>query len=375
MPIPLVSIVINNFNYGRFLQQSIDSALAQTYSRREVVVVDDCSTDGSREIMEACRDRIVPVLRATNGGQGAAINDGFRVTKGEIVIFLDADDYLHPEAAERVAARWISGSSKLQYRLDIVDASGRKIALHPPPDVHFDSGDVTPRLLATGRYQCPVMSGNAWSGAVLRKILPVPEEDFRLCADGYLVTVAPFHGPVISLEESLGAYRLHGANAWSVVSATVDPVSLAGHLRRALRHDAARYRALEGVARGLGIAVAAAPGLRDPEHLSTRLTSLCLEPEHHPHPGDRRARLGLRGLISTLRASLPLRQRVLLALSFIGGGFLPRPAAARAATWVVAPASRPPAVEQLFRIARRVLGRGASGDAGPRRPSRQAEGV
>ena len=46
MPIPLVSIVINNFNYGRFLQQSIDSALAQTYSRREVVVVDDCSTDG-----------------------------------------------------------------------------------------------------------------------------------------------------------------------------------------------------------------------------------------------------------------------------------------------------------------------------------------
>src|SRR5262249_12374307 len=205
--------------------------------------------------------RVAPVLRTTNGGQGAAINDGFRVAKGEIVIFLDADDYLNPEAAARVASRWMPGCSKIQYRLDIVDGSGRKLALHPPADVRFDSGDVTPKLRATGRYQCPVTSGNAWSAAVLKKILPVPEEEFRLCADGYLVTVAPFHGPVVSLDESLGAYRLHGANAWSVIGATVDPATLAGHLRRTLRHDAARYSALAGVTRELGVRLQGDPRL------------------------------------------------------------------------------------------------------------------
>ena len=373
MSIPLVSIVINNFNYDRFLQQSIDSALAQTHARTEVIVVDDCSTDGSREIIHACRDRVVPVLRTANGGQGAAINDGFRVARGELVIFLDADDYLHPEAAKCVAARWNPECSKLQYRLDIVDGSGRKLALHPPADVRFDSGDVTARLRAMGRYQCPVMSGNAWSAAVLRKILPVPEDEFRLCADGYLVTVAPFHGPVVSLEETLGAYRLHGANAWSVISTTVNPVSLAGHLRRALRHDAARYRALERVAGELGLQLSPDPGLCDPEHLSNRLSSLCLEPEHHPHPGDQRASLATRGLRSVLRAPLPLRQRLLLTVWFIAGGLLPRAAAARVGTWVLAPGARPPAVRQLFKVAGRLLGRGATDGTQAGRPSEQTQ--
>jgi len=373
MSIPLVSIVVNNFNYERFLQQSIDSALAQTHARTEVIVVDDCSTDGSREIIQAYRERVVPVLRRTNGGQGAAINEGFRAARGEIVIFLDADDYLHPEAAARVAARWIPGCSKIQYRLDIVDGSGRKLALHPPADVRLDTGDVTPQLRATGRYQGPVTSGNAWSAAVLTKILPVPEDEFRLCADGYLVTVAPFHGPVVSLEESLGAYRLHGANAWSVIGATVDPGSLAAYLRRALRHDAARYRALERVAHELGLRLAAEPGLGDPEHLSNRLSSLCLEPEQHPHPGDRRASLAARGLRSVLSVSLPLRQRLLLAVWFLGGGLLPRPVAARVGTWILAPGARPAAVRQLFRVARRVLGRGGTDGAETPRTAEQAQ--
>ncbi len=375
MSIPLVSIVINNFNYGRFLQQSIDSALAQTHSRTEVIVVDDCSTDGSREIIQARGDTVVPVLRATNGGQGAAINDGFRAVQGEIVIFLDADDYLYPEAARRVAEHWKRGTSKLQYRLHIVDAEGRKIALHPPPDVALHTGDVTPRLTAVGRYPCPVTSGNAWSAAVLKRILPVPEDEFRLCADGYLVTVAPFHGPVISLDEPLGAYRVHGANAWSVIGSTADPVALAQHLRRTLRHDAARYRALEGVTSELGVPLDGEPGLRDPEHLSIRLASLCLQPEQHPHPDDGRARLALLGLVATVKESLPLRQRVLLSLGFIAGGALPRPVASRAVTWLVAPASRPPAVKKLFRLARRLLRRGASGDPGPSPAPGQVQGV
>jgi glycosyltransferase involved in cell wall biosynthesis len=61
---PLVSIVVNNFNYERFLREAIDSALAQTYAPVEVVVVDDGSTDSSRDIIASYGDRLIPVLKA-----------------------------------------------------------------------------------------------------------------------------------------------------------------------------------------------------------------------------------------------------------------------------------------------------------------------
>ena len=64
VPRPLVSIVVNNYNYGRYLGRSIESALAQTYPRTEVVAVDDASTDGSREVIRRY-PRVVPVFKAT----------------------------------------------------------------------------------------------------------------------------------------------------------------------------------------------------------------------------------------------------------------------------------------------------------------------
>lgn len=61
--LPLVSIIINNYNYGRFLREAIDSALNQTYPHVEVIVVDDGSTDGSQEIITSYGDRVIPVLK------------------------------------------------------------------------------------------------------------------------------------------------------------------------------------------------------------------------------------------------------------------------------------------------------------------------
>ena len=189
------------------------------------------------------------------------------------MIFLDADDYLYPQTARRVVAGWLPGISKIQYRLDLVDGTGRKIDIFPAREVTFDSGDVVPHLLSRGRYQTVVTSGNAFSRRALAEILPMPEQAFRLCADGYLVAIAPFHGPVVSLEEPLGAYRRHGANGWGD---TAGP--LAERLRRSLAHDGHRYRALSAKARLMRFSVAASLGMRDHEHLETRLASLCLDP-------------------------------------------------------------------------------------------------
>ncbi|MDX2203916.1 MAG: glycosyltransferase, partial [Hyphomicrobiaceae bacterium] len=75
-----VSIIITNYNYGRFLARAIDSALQQTHPHVQTIVVDDASTDNSRDIIARYGDRVVPVLLARNAGQGAAFNAGFRAS-------------------------------------------------------------------------------------------------------------------------------------------------------------------------------------------------------------------------------------------------------------------------------------------------------
>lgn len=347
VPSPLVSIVITNFNYARYLPESIESALSQTHPATEVVVVDDASVDNSRDIIRGYGSRLVAVLRERNGGHGAAFNAGFRAAGGDIVVFLDADDYLYPGAVARVVSAWAPGISKVQYRLDLVDGAGRKIDLFPAPEVRFDSGDVVPRLFATGRYETAVTSGNAFARGALEKILPVPEAEFRMGAEGYLVTLAPFHGPVVSLEEPLGAYRQHGASAWRL-----DASAPGEQLRRSLEHDSHKYRALQTKAREMGKEVPRALGMRDHQHLSTRLASLCLEPALHPYASDKRGVLALRGAVSSRHARLPWKRRAILAAWFVAGGFLPRRWAAPVIAWRLASASRPPGVDRFLKTLR-----------------------
>src|SRR6266480_1263575 len=95
----LVSIIVNNYNYERFLTEAIDSALNQTYGNTEVIVVDDGSTDGSLEIIASYGHRIIPLLKG-NGGQNSALNAGFSLSRGDVILFLDSDDVLLPTAVE-----------------------------------------------------------------------------------------------------------------------------------------------------------------------------------------------------------------------------------------------------------------------------------
>lgn len=352
MPPPWVSIVVDNFNYARFLRQSIDSALAQTWARTEVVVVDDASTDGSADVIRSYGERIVPVLQERNGGQGAALNAGFLRSRGDLVIFLDADDWLYPDAASRVAARWRSGVATVQYRLDLVDAAGTPIDLYPAPEIAFDSGAVVRKLLACGRYEGTVTSGNAFAREALSAILPIPGADFRISADGYLVTLAALFGSVLSIEEPLGAYRQHGGNAWAP-SATMSAGD-AESFRRALRHDALRHRVLAERAASLGLALRPRPGLRDHSHLSQRLASLCVDPAGHPDPSDTRLGLALRGAWASRAARLPWRRRALLAAWFLAAGVLPRPVARTAVAWRFWPSSRSPRVARVLKAVRRM---------------------
>ena len=101
--LPLVSIVVVNFNYGRYLRQIVASIYAQTYARIECILVDNGSTDESSGVLSDLADTYPDmqiVRRLVNDGQSAAALDGFAASRGMYVIFMDADDYLLPRAVE-----------------------------------------------------------------------------------------------------------------------------------------------------------------------------------------------------------------------------------------------------------------------------------
>src|SRR5436190_22493314 len=101
---PLLSIIITNYDYARWLGDSISSALRQTYRPLEVIVVDDGSTDQSRALIEQFGKQVVGVYKS-NGGQASAFNAGFARSRGDVILFLDADDELTATAGERSVAR------------------------------------------------------------------------------------------------------------------------------------------------------------------------------------------------------------------------------------------------------------------------------
>jgi glycosyltransferase involved in cell wall biosynthesis len=100
VPRPTISVVIPCYNAGKFLRETIDSILAQTYSAMEVIVVDDGSTDNSAAIAESYGPP-VRVLRQHNQGESVARNRGIEVAQGEWIAFQDADDYWHPNKLSR----------------------------------------------------------------------------------------------------------------------------------------------------------------------------------------------------------------------------------------------------------------------------------
>ncbi|GAB3219720.1 glycosyltransferase family 2 protein [Algoriphagus aestuariicola] len=111
---PLVSIIIPVYNKADIVRETLESALAQTYSNTEIVLVNDGSTDGSLDILKTyARDfpEKIQLVTQKNSGVSQATNKGIQVAKGEFIQFLDADDLLFPEKIENQVGLLIGKSS------------------------------------------------------------------------------------------------------------------------------------------------------------------------------------------------------------------------------------------------------------------------
>ncbi|MGF1480896.1 MAG: glycosyltransferase [Cyanophyceae cyanobacterium] len=206
---PFVSVVIANYNYGCFLSQAIESVLQQTYQNFELLVVDDGSTDRSREILESYRGKMTAIFQA-NAGQGAAFNLGIARSSGEIVCFLDADDYFRKDKLAKVVAafqehpQWV----QISHGRISVNREGKPIG---QGYLAHSRGDVRPLLLQWGKYAWSITSGLAYRRQTLQKVLPIPTQRSE-AADTYLAATVPFYGEVGCIDEPLMFYRMHGNN-------------------------------------------------------------------------------------------------------------------------------------------------------------------
>jgi len=334
-----VDIVVNNHNYAPFLAAAIESACAQTHERVNVIVVDDGSTDGSREVLRGYGDRITPVLKE-NGGQASALNAGIVHCTGEIVMFLDADDILKPEAAARVATAFVADEAvaKVQFRMDVIDADGRPTgAVKPASHLPMPQGDMSHAELAFPfDITWMAMSGNAFRRQALRRIFPIPESDYPVSgADWYLVHLTALLGKVVSLEQVSASYRVHGRNNYEPAAAELS----LDHVRKAIARTAATAKALLALASELEISHP--DRILSLADLANRIVSLRLDPERHPIPTDTTIGLVRDSLRAAgRRSNASLAMKTMFAAWFAAIAVTPRPLARRLAVLFLFPERR-----------------------------------
>ena len=242
MAAPLITVLIDTYNHERFIEEALTSVLEQDYpaSEREIIVVDDGSTDGTARIIQKFAPRVRHV-RKKNGGQASAFNAGIAECRGEIIAFLDGDDW------------WAAGKLQAVCRA-LMDEAQVGLVGHGITEVYSDGREHTEVLREAPRFRVDSEAGartfrlrKSFLGTsrmtfrteVLRRIGPVPEA-LVIQADEYLFTLGAMLSEVLILREALTFYRQHEANAFQILDGNTTALrrkyAVLAALAEALRH-------------------------------------------------------------------------------------------------------------------------------------------
>jgi glycosyltransferase involved in cell wall biosynthesis len=204
-----ISVVIDNHNYGRFLRETLDSVLTQVLDdvAVEIVVVDDGSTDDSREILASYAPRVKSLLQPRQG-QAVAFNNGLLAATGDIVCLLDSDDVFLPGKLAAVVDAFKDPKVVcVQHFLNDTDAKlaplRRRFPAWPPRYTLDD--------YAAGLTEFTATSGLSFRRDVLLKLLPIPTDLFYYL-DDFLTAHSLFFGEIANIPQVFGLHRMHGAN-------------------------------------------------------------------------------------------------------------------------------------------------------------------
>jgi glycosyltransferase involved in cell wall biosynthesis len=338
-----LSVIIANYNYQEFVGAAIESALAVDWPKKEVIVVDDASTDDSRSVIGGFRDRVAAYFRPKSHQLGAHMF-GFEQSTGEIIIFLDSDDLLEPEVMQEVAKVWRPGVSKVQYQMNLIDAAGTQLGTAIPKFLPKDDPEKLRRTyLRTMAYTTLPGSGNAYSRDLVRIVFgfrpKIPQ------SDGVLLTIAPILGDVLTIRKPLARYRIHAANTMALASLD------AAKLRMRLQEDVVKADLFSTVSQQLGLSVPHDPLRYCLNHLEYRLASYLVEPSVHPFPEDTKSSLVYRLLSSAGKSSqMAPRYRAISFVWAIACALAPRYYRRNLILWRFAATSRPAVIRTLLGV-------------------------
>lgn len=221
---PLVSLIITNYNYARYIGQCIQSIDQQTYENYHCVVVDDCSTDDSVQVIEKafaeCRapEKFTLISTETNGGQMAAMKKGMLHANGPFVVMVDADDYLlndfiHIHLKAHLGRVTVALTSSIQYQ---IDENGEIVG----GNHHDNQNNGTFRHIYHTQLHNPFWLWATCSSMMFRRLaleLAMPDnhlDKLHICADNYLVHFCNLIGGSLLIPSIHGCYRRHGQNGF-----------------------------------------------------------------------------------------------------------------------------------------------------------------
>lgn len=287
-----ISVLINNYNYGQFLAECVESVLLQSHKAHEIIVVDDGSTDESATVLGRFSEQITIIFQE-NGGQGSAYNAGFAASSGDIVLFLDSDDTLSSGLLEALEAAFRPESVvKVQWRMRLID--DRSCPLGGVFPENLDSGDVRGIIQRFGMYGSPPGSGNAFRRSSIKRFFPMDVGQWRIAADTVPIVVAPFYGEIVTLPTVGAAYRIHDRrNDSDEFVLNNSPSVPCEAVRLAERSRQQVFRLLSSA----GLLTSPFP-IEMPAQVKLRLISLKAQRSKHPLSNDTLMRILRDGVIS-----------------------------------------------------------------------------
>src|SRR6266404_3327227 len=220
---PLVSVLMPNYNYARYIPSAIESVLGQSYQNFEIHICDDGSTDDYWQVIEKymARDPRIHAVRKPNGGMGSAHYRAYRDSKGPIICLLDSDDRFLPKKLQLVVDAFCSHPQRgiLMHKMLTVDGDARRLGVTPLRSL--STGWVAPSVLRHGGGLPGMVptSGICMRREIADLVLPLTEH-FSRHNDLAVLSLAPFMTPLIGIDIPLSEYRWHGANDMATSSIT-----------------------------------------------------------------------------------------------------------------------------------------------------------